>query len=167
LSHRYGPGNASPCPCDVESRETFLPPESYCSCRSGRPRWGDNMKLIWDRGEFTGAVRNRPTRTSSRRRPLAVCMSCGNLEFQSEFMGSLCTVKRRGKQCRGFVASASAVGTWERCSHCANVSSLKERKNCSHCNGGRWRCAGPVENSQPVKAGMRARPMATSPQPRP
>ena len=53
MSHRYGPANASPCPCDVESRETFLPPESYCSCSSGRPRLGDNMILIWDRGDFT------------------------------------------------------------------------------------------------------------------
>jgi hypothetical protein len=138
-----------------ESRETFLPPESYCSCNSGR-LGGDNMKLIWSRGDFTGAVRNRPTRASSRQRPLAVCMSCGNLEFQSEFMGSLCTVKRRGKQCRGFVASAAAVGTWERCSHCESAGNSKERKNCSQCSGSRWRCSGPAEEARPVRSSVRA-----------
>jgi hypothetical protein len=45
-------GNASPCPCDVESRKTFLPPESYCSCRSGRPRWGGSHEAYLGQGRI-------------------------------------------------------------------------------------------------------------------
>ena len=83
------------------------------------------MMLVWSNGDFTAVVRNRPAKAVSRRKPLAVCMSCGDLEFRSEFVGTLCAVKRRGKPCRGFVASAAAVGTWERCPHCENAGSAK------------------------------------------
>jgi hypothetical protein len=114
------------------------------------------MMLVWSNGDFTGVVHNRPAKAVSRRKPLAVCMSCGDLEFRSEFIGTLCAVKRRGKACRGFVASAAAVGTWQRCSHCENAGSPKERKNCSHCSGSRWCCSGPAEDARPVRSGMRA-----------
>ena len=110
------------------------------------------MLLIWSNGDFTEVVRNRPAKAFSRRRPLAVCMSCGNLEF----IGTLCAVKRRAKPCRGFVASAAAVGTWERCSHCTNAGSPKDRKNCSHCSGSRWHCSGPAEDPRAVRSDMRA-----------
>jgi hypothetical protein len=125
------------------SGRDFVRPTRLDRASSATPE-GINMMLVWSNGDFTEVVRSRPPKAGSRRKPLAVCMSCGNLEFRSEFAGSLCAVKLRGKRCRGFVASAPAVGTWERCPHCANAGSAKARRNCSHCSGSRWRCVAPA-----------------------
>jgi hypothetical protein len=110
------------------------------------------MILVWQNGTFSQALSNRSARGYSRRRPLAVCTSCGALDFQSQPIGALCAVKRNGKQCRGFIASAAELGIWERCLYCENTRSLKKTKNCSHCCGGRWRCVAPAGTSERVKA---------------
>jgi len=81
--------------------------------------------------------KHRVSWASSRRLPIAVCMSCGHLGYRNDLVGTLCRKREKNRTCGGFVARAQALGKWQRCPNCLHAGS-KKAINCAECGDKRW-----------------------------